>query len=83
MAAVTSCENRELSLREEVMHVKNSSGFNEVRTDFFCNAGAMLCQLTEENTQLGAGQLLNMSRHVLEDSFSLPCSTRTTSNIYI
>ena len=41
--------------------MKNSGGFNGIRTHDLCEAGAMLYQLNYEASQLGAGHVLHTS----------------------
>ena len=41
-------------------HLKNSGGFNRIRSHDLCNAGTMLYQLSLAATQLGAGQLVGL-----------------------
>ena len=41
--------------------IKNSGGFNGIRTHDLCDAVAMLCQLNYEATHLGAGHVLHTS----------------------
>ena len=43
-------------------HLKNSGSSNPIGTHDFCDAGAMLDQLSHETTQLKAGQFVGKGR---------------------
>ena len=43
-----------------IVSYRHSGDFNGIGTDDLCNAGAMLFQMSDEATQLGAGQFVGL-----------------------